>query len=208
MKILLIVFYILVLLSTAFSIQDISSDNASFASFENAVLKLKSFKNYDSNPCIIIAVALQKLFLFEDDNIIAEYYISSSKYGIGSEEGSMKTPLGAHAIYKKIGSDAPIGTMFKARKQINKISKIYTEPVSTKQDIITTRILWLKGLEQGINKGKNIDSKKRYIYIHGTHEEGLIGKPASKGCIRMKNKDVIELFDKAGVNTLVEIIEK
>ena len=88
-----------------------------------------------------------------------------------------------------------------------RIAEIYIDSTDLEEDPITTRIMWLEGLEAGINRGKGIDSYKRHIYIHGTPEGGLIGQPASHGCIRMRNKDVIELFDLVSKDTLVEIQE-
>ena len=124
-----------------------------------------------------------------------KYSISSSYYGTGSQENSLKTPLGRHEIYKKIGNDLPVNAILKGRVWSGAIADIIEEPLDTDFDHVTSRILWLDGLEIGKNKGKGIDSRDRYIYIHGTAEEGLIGKPASDGCIRMYNEDVIELFD-------------
>ncbi len=96
----------------------------------------------------------------------------------------------------------------KGRKWTGSIANIIKDPIDTDLDIVTSRILWLEGQELGLNRGPGIDSKERYIYIHGTAEEGLIGKPASDGCIRMYNSDVIELFDKIPINTNVWILNK
>lgn len=156
---------------------------------------------------IVVDLSSQLLCLFEDDSQTAVYPISSSKFGIGNKKNSNKTPLGVHAVQNMIGKDAPLGTIFRARGNTKKIAKIYTEPVDVKQDLVTTRIIWLKGLEPDINSGEGIDSYKRYIYIHGTPEEGLIGQPASHGCIRMKNADVIELFAQIKKKTPVIIVE-
>ena len=100
-----------------------------------------------------------------------------------------------------------MGTIFKARINTKKIAHIYTDKTDNEEDLVTTRILWLKGMEIGLNTGEGIDSYKRYIYIHGTNEEGLIGSPASHGCIRMNNKDVSELFNLVTTKTLVYIQE-
>ena len=90
--------------------------------------------------------------------------------------------------------------IFKGRQETNKNAEPILKPIASDEDNICSRIIWLDGLEEGHNKGGNVDSKSRYIYIHGTHEEGLIGTPASHGCIRMKNKDVIELYEKVSIN--------
>ncbi|MFQ6092176.1 MAG: L,D-transpeptidase family protein, partial [bacterium] len=100
---------------------------------------------------------------------------------------------------------AKIGAIFKSGLNTGEIAKIYTDSTDVQEDLITSRIMWLEGLEAGINKGRDIDSYDRRIYIHGTPEEGLIGVPVSHGCIRMRNKDVIELFDLVSKGTLVEI---
>ena len=133
------------------------------------------------------------------------YTISSSKYGIGSKENSYKTPLGRHKVSEKIGEDLPLGAIFKARQWSGSLANIIKEPLDTDLDLVTSRILWLEGQELGKNKGSGVDSKKRFIYIHGTAEEGLIGIPASDGCIRMYNSDVIELFNKTKIGTEVWI---
>jgi len=133
------------------------------------------------------------------------YPISTSKYGVGSAEKSNKTPPGTHRIVEKIGESAKSGAVFKAGIDTGKVATTYSDATDIREDLITTRILWLKGLEPGINRGKGIDSYERHIYIHGTSEEGLIGTTASDGCIRMKNRDVLELFDLVPQGTLVEI---
>jgi hypothetical protein len=108
-----------------------------------------------------------------------------------------------HRIVSKLGRNAKIGEIFKSRRRTKKIAKFNRKRI--KKDLITTRILKLEGLEKGVNRGKGIDSYKRDIYIHGTAEEHLVGKPASHGCIRMKNKDTIELFNLIPRGTLVNI---
>jgi len=157
---------------------------------------------------ISIDVTEQKLYLFEDipfklPKLVKIYPVSTSKYGTGTH--GKRTPLGTHIIAKKIGEGAPIGTIFIFRRSTGKIAKIHTDTKDTQYDFITTRILWLKGIEPGVNEGESVSSYKRYIYIHGTPEEGLIGRPASNGCIRMKNKDIVELFDLVQEGTLVSI---
>ena len=156
-------------------------------------------------PYIKVSDQQQKLFLIKAGKILQEYPVSTSRYGIGSEAGSNKTPQGKHKIIKKIGDEAPVGTIFRSRLNTGKIATIYTDTTDLEQDDVTTRILRLTGLEKGINQGGNVDSFQRYIYIHGTPEEGLIGQPASHGCIRMRNADVVQLFDAVEEGTLVVI---
>lgn len=155
---------------------------------------------------IVIDISAQALYLFNNEELINRYPISSSKFGIGNKKNSNKTPLGVHVVQNMIGKNAPLGTIFKARGNTKKIAKIYKDPIDVKTDLVTTRIIWLKGLEPNINVGDGIDSYSRYIYIHGTPEEGLIGQPASHGCIRMLNADVIDLFNNISKKTPVIII--
>lgn len=159
------------------------------------------------NLRIDIIIREQTLYLFKGDSVVAQYPVSTSKYGIGSKAGSNKTPLGAHRVSQKFGKNAPINTIFKSRANTGKTASINYSATEQNADIITSRILWLEGLEEGVNKGRNVDSLKRYIYIHGTADEGLIGTPASHGCIRMRNADVIELFDAVPQGTPVNILE-
>ena len=158
-----------------------------------------------NHTIIIINISAQNLTFYNNFEEISKYKISTSKYGEGSEEGSNKTPLGAHYIKEYIGKDLDSLTIFQNRLPINKKTKIIKDQRSTNKDIISSRILWLEGLEEGKNKGKNIDTYQRYIYIHGTNEEGLLGKKASHGCIRMGNSDIIDLCNKDICNTLVYI---
>lgn len=165
---------------------------------------LQSKKTPKCSENVVIEISKQKLSLFNRTGLVKSYPVSTSKYGIGNQSGSNKTPLGLHRIISKIGRNAHIGTIFKKRRNTGKTVTVYRKQAKA-VDLITTRILRLEGLEPGVNKGKGIDSFKRCIYIHGTPEEWLIGRPASHGCIRMKNRDIIELFNLVRKNTLVEI---
>ena len=151
---------------------------------------------------IVVSVSKQELYLAKDERVIRQYSVSTSKYGVGNSEGSNKTPLGAHSVVSKIGKNAKVREIIKSRRRTRRIARMGK---MSRKDLITTRILRLQGLEKGINKGRGIDSYKRCIYIHGTAEEHLIGKPASHGCIRMKNKDIVELFNLVKRGTLVHI---
>ena len=164
-----------------------------------------SKKDLNQEYLIIINITNQILILYKNYNQIANYKISSSKYGEGNNKGSNKTPLGAHYIKEYIGENVDILTTFKNRKPTNIKTKIIKDHATSKEDIISTRILWLEGLEEGKNKGENIDSYLRYIYIHGTNEEGMLGKKASHGCIRMSNSDIIDLCSRKICNTFVYI---
>lgn len=156
---------------------------------------------------VLVSVARQELYLVQNEKVTATYRISTSKKGVGSKSGSDKTPPGIHHVKEKYGEGAKEGAIFKGRSYIGREAEIITEPISVNSDDVTTRILWLEGLEPGKNKGEGIDSYKRYIYIHGTPEEGLIGTPASHGCIRMLNREVIEVFNTVPIGTLVVVLE-
>jgi len=181
--------------------------------FENLSEYYQQFSTV-KQATIIVSIPSQALYLFNNKELISNYSISSAEAGIGNLEGSYQTPLGAHRIYEKIGKDAPPASIFKSRKKTYQIATILTaEDAKSDKDNITSRILRLQGLEQGLNKGKdqhgnNVDSFSRYIYIHGTDEEGRLGQPASHGCIRMANQDIIELFEKTTISTLVVITDR
>ena len=164
-------------------------------------------KNNEKSSYILINIDEQKL-IYKSKFRTYTYSISSSVNGLGNKKDSYKTPFGKHIISEKIGEDLPLGAVFKGRKWTKEVMRPIKEEIDIPEDVITSRILWLDGLEEGINKGGNVDSKERFIYIHGTAEEGLIGKPASIGCIRMKNKDVIKLFNRVKENTKVLIYSK
>ncbi|MBT8113180.1 MAG: L,D-transpeptidase [Gammaproteobacteria bacterium] len=163
-------------------------------------------------PAAIVSVSEQALYLFIKGAFVCSYPVSTSRNGIGQEEGSNQTPIGIHYVKEKIGADAEFAEIFLYREQTNSFASIEHEAICTEVECITSRILWLAGLEEGVNKAKsseghNVDSYQRYIYIHGTHEEGLIGQAASIGCVRMKNADVIDLFEKLFISSLVIIKE-
>ena len=161
--------------------------------------------NTNGSNLIIVDISEQRLYLFEKDILKQSFPVSTSRFGEGSIENSYKTPLGSHEIKEKIGTDVPINTILIARKNTSRKAKIINEKIDSDDDFVTSRILWLEGLEVGKNKGSGVDSYDRYIYIHGTHEEGLIGQKASHGCIRMFNQDVIYLYDKVEEGTKVLI---
>jgi len=150
-----------------------------------------------SADLIEISVAKQQLTLKRGDEVLRSYPVSSSRFGLGSEPGSKKTPLGQFQIAEKIGHGMPHGTVFRSR-----IPLAPGEPLPQTEDLITSRILWLEGVEP-----HNSNTKQRYIYIHGTIHEDRIGRPDSHGCIRLRNADVIELFDLVQEGTAVRIID-
>lgn len=144
---------------------------------------------------IQVSVTDQRMRLLGADGAVRNFPVSTSAFGIGFKEGSMKTPLGRFRIAKKIGAGLRIGTVFKSRKPVSPSAK---HPPDA--DLIVSRILWLDGLGR-----RNANSYRRFIYIHGTNHEDQIGEPASHGCVRMKNADVVELFDLVEVGALVVI---
>ena len=118
------------------------------------------------------------------------------------------TPYGLHYIIEKHGNETPLNGRMIGRVFNGQIATIYTDSTSSKTDDITTRILWLSGMEKNVNNGGNLDSYNRYIYIHGTSEEGKIGTPVSNGCIRMLNNDIIELYNRVDIGTKILILVK
>ncbi len=157
-----------------------------------------------------VCIAQQKAALFEltatGDHLAAtlkqEFVCSTSKFGIGQVAGSNCTPLGLHRIAEKHGAGSPAGTVFKGRKPVGHLRD------GLPLESITTRILWLDGLDPGLNRGGNVDTFKRYIYIHGFGDQASLGRPASHGCIHLADADLIPLFDLLPVGTLVWIAEK
>lgn len=147
------------------------------------------------NELLFVSIKHQKLYLIRHGHMVSEYPISTSKYGVGNKSLSQKTPTGVHWIKHKMGRRTPINGILKGGVYTGEKAVIEHDPIETNQDHVTTRALWLEGMEYLKNHGGNVDSYERKIYIHGTHEEGLIGKPASHGCIRMRNYDITELFD-------------
>lgn len=157
---------------------------------------------------LVVDVSSQQLYLFESGALVGSFPVSTAERGTGNQEGSLQTPLGLHRVDEKIGADAPRGMIFRGRQPTGELAEVLTGAAErAARDDVTTRILWLQGLEPGVNQGGNVDSKQRYIYIHGTPEEGRIGRPASHGCVRMTNADVITLFDRVREGALVDIIE-
>lgn len=159
-------------------------------------------------PCMAslkISISKQRLFVFEHDDLIAEYPIATASRGVGQREGSEQTPLGHHAIAEKIGGNAPLNTVFVGRKPTGERYSSDLGLKNPERDWILTRILWLTGLEPGKNQGGDCDTKSRYIYIHGTPEAVPLGQPSSHGCIRMHGKDIIALFDRVAVGDEVFI---
>jgi lipoprotein-anchoring transpeptidase ErfK/SrfK len=144
---------------------------------------------------IYVHVPSQTLDLIDGDNVLRRYVISTSRYGLGSEPGSNKTPIGRFRVAEKHGDGAAPGMIFVSREATGNFGKPEDE-----KDHVQTRILWLEGLEPG-----NANTYERYVYIHGTNAESKLGAPASEGCVRMSNDDVIDLYDRVEPGTEVVI---
>jgi len=132
------------------------------------------------------------------------YLISTSKYGPGELKNSFCTPRGKHIIRAKIGTGQELGTIFKSRRPTGEVFSASKHRLE-QGDWILTRILWLSGIEKGRNRLGNVDTMQRFIYIHGTPDETILGVPVSKGCINMRNEDVMQVFDLVDVGTMVYI---
>jgi lipoprotein-anchoring transpeptidase ErfK/SrfK len=150
-----------------------------------------------SRTNIHISIRDQLLTLKEGETPVRSYPVSTSRFGLGTEEGSLKTPLGRFRVAEKIGGDMPTGTIFQSRMPLKP-----DDPLPLTEDLVMSRILWLDGLDE-----HNANTRQRFIYIHGTKHEGKIGSPASCGCIRMRNEDVVELFNLVDQDTPVMIEE-
>ena len=155
-----------------------------------------------------VSLADQRMELLnEAGEVVQIWSVSTAAKGAGELAGSYQTPRGRHLIRAKIGEGLPLNTVFRARRPTG---EIYTPELASAhpgRDWILTRILWLSGLEPGHNRLANRDTMRRYIYIHGTPDTEPMGVPASHGCIRMRNTDLIDLFDRVPVYTPVLIVE-
>jgi len=159
-------------------------------------------------PRININIESQQLDLLDDKGkLIKRYSISSAKNGVGELNGSNCTPRGGHIIRAKIGAGQPLNAVFVERRPTGEVYTPKLARSSPGRDWILTRILWLSGSERGYNRMGRVDTMRRAIYIHGSPDTADMGKPGSRGCIRMRNRDIVELFDLVPVRTRVEIQE-
>lgn len=152
---------------------------------------------------LVVDVEAQRLHLVEAGRVAGDFPVSTAMAGIGGAEGSLRTPPGVHAIAAKIGGGEPLGAVFENRAPTGAVWR--GEPAAA--DLILTRVLTLDGREEGLNRGPGCDSLARYIYIHGTNHEGELGAPASHGCVRLANRDVVALFDRVSEGDPVVILE-
>jgi lipoprotein-anchoring transpeptidase ErfK/SrfK len=171
---------------------------ASIAVSAIVIFYLASCAAPDTQHHIFISTRDQKLAVLDRGTLLVIYPVSTSKFGLGDYLGSSRTPLGELQVAKKIGDNAPLGAVFKDRIRTGEI----VAPDSLGRDPIVTRILWLRGRE-----AQNANAFGRYIYIHGTPQERLIGRPASYGCIRMRSTDIVQLYNTVGVGAEVTIVD-
>lgn len=181
-----------------------SNDNSIIQRINNYC---KEKKGRTFNEIIFVSIKEQKMYYISHNTIVKKYPVSTATKGVGNRKNSEKTPYGLHYIKEKYGNKTPINGRMIGRVFYGQIATIYSDKTESKTDDITSRILWLSGYEKNINTGGNVDSYERYIYIHGTSEEGKIGTASSHGCIRMLNKDVIELYSMTKIGTKVLILD-
>ena len=163
--------------------------------------QLRKYISDPLDPFVVVSIESQTLFVCKNEAVVEQYDCSTSRFGNGNRENSLKTPLGTHRIREKFGAGAPAGRVFRDREDTGED----WDHRQNGDNLILTRILRLEGLERGINKGEGIDSYERYIYIHGTGREDMIGAPLSHGCVCLRNADVIRLFETVREGTLVYI---
>ena len=156
---------------------------------------------------IRISIADQTLELREDGKTVRRYLVSTAKNGAGEKYGSFCTPRGRHITRAKIGADVPVNTVFVKRRPTGEIYNAELGGRFPGRDWMLTRLLWLSGCEPGFNRLGDVDTMRRYIYIHGSPDSAVMGQPGSIGCIRMRNPDLLELFDLVEPGTPVEITE-
>ncbi len=156
---------------------------------------------------IEIHAAKQELTLFDGQRVLRRYPVSTSKYGLGERNGSFCTPRGRHIVRARIGAGQPLGAVFVRRRPTSEIWTPELDAQYPGRDWILTRILWLSGCEPGKNRLGEVDTMRRYIYIHGALDTAEMGRPGSIGCVRMRGTDIVELFDLIPAYTAVDIRE-
>ena len=159
----------------------------------SVTLRANDWENYVGDDIgIWVSISGQEFMLIEDYKIIKQYRCSTAANGAGNKADSGMTPLGWHRISAKVGGELEIGAVLKDREWTG---EVWNSEQDTKEDLILSRILRLEGLEEGINRGEDVDTWSRYIYIHGTNQIADLGRPVSAGCVRLSPQDVTELYD-------------
>lgn len=154
-----------------------------------------------------VVVSQQIMKVFDNDRLIKEYAVSTGKNGVGEMFGSEQTPRGRHIVRAKIGAHCEANTVFVGRRPTGEVFNEALQAAFPGRDWILTRIFWLSGLEKGKNRLGRVDTMRRYVYIHGTPDQVVLGVPGSRGCIRMRNSDIIELFEIVPVGSEIIIFE-
>jgi len=201
-------FILMVFACVIFSEENENMETGLDSIFADILLRSEQFSHNSIGNILIVKVGEQKMYLIDENMKIKQIFlVSTAKNGIGNLKGSNKTPLGFHRIVKIAGRGEEKGVFFNNDFKVLGFAKIYTDTTDSPDDMLTSRVFVLEGLEDGVNKGENIDSFDRKIFVHGTNEEGLLGKPMSKGCIRMNNDDIINLAEIIAEGTLLYINE-
>ena len=159
-------------------------------------------------PSLRISIARQQLALHDDaGRLVGRDDVATARNGAGELKGSLQTPRGRHVVCAKFGADAPTGAVFVGRQPTGKVWSPELQQQHPGRDWILSRILWLDGQEQGRNRGGDLDTRARYVYLHGCPDTVPMGVPSSIGCVRMRNADIVELFEQVAVGTPVTITE-
>jgi len=171
----------------------------------NKVLDAYDWESYVGEKVgIWVSIGSQQLLLIDGGHVVKWYPCSTAAAGAGNVKNSGKTPPGWHRVGEKIGGDLPVGAVLAERQWTG---RVWTEGQDTDEDLILSRVLWLEGMEAGKNRGGNVDSHNRYIYIHGTNDTAALGRPASAGCVRLSPEDVIDLYERVDEGCCVLITE-
>ncbi len=159
-----------------------------------------------ADPWLYVDVGRQRVCLMQGDDELETWPASTAEAGLGEANGSLQTPRGWHCVRAKIGGGLPQGAVFRGRRWTGEICDQALYEGSPGRDWILSRILWLSGLEKGLNRLGSVDTMRRYIYLHGCPDPVPLGKPLSKGCVRMRNADIVSLYERvpAGMRVLIE----
>lgn len=173
----------------------------------NFLLECEGLGIVPSADYLIVSIERQELYHYCGGDLVGRYFVSTSEKEPSCMPGSLGTPWGMHRVEARIGDGEELGMVFKGRKATGKRYWEGGDEFSEEERLVTTRILWLKGLEEGVNWGEGVDSYERCIYIHGTNREDLLGRRASHGCIVLSNRDMMVLYDRVGCGSLVWIMK-